>query len=213
MSDTGSIPRVRPVSPPYPPGVAEGLNRVSPRWRDAEPLTIFRVWARHPRLGRALAPIGGFLLNDGEVEAADRELIILRTCAKAGAEYEWGVHAAGYSPRSGLSPATIEATACLGTHDPSWSEKERLLLRLVDEFDERIDVSDSLWAELVERWTEPQLLELLLIAGFYRFVSFTARATRTPLETWAPRFPSGSLFSGPAGPAARVRQKVVPSSR
>lgn len=194
MSKVPSTPRVRPVSPPYPPGVEEGLKRVSPRWRDSEPLSIFRVWARHPKLGRAIGPIGGFLLNDGDVEAADRELLILRTCAKAGAEYEWGVHAAGYSPRSGLSSSTIEATACLATDDPSWSDRERVLLRLVDEFDECVDVSEDLWAELVKRWTEPQVLELLLIAGFYRYVSFTARATRTTPEVWAPRFPPETIF-------------------
>lgn len=189
MSQAESGARVQPVSPPYPEGVEEGLKRATPPWRDSGPLTIFRVWARHPRLGLALGPVGRFLLDDGEVEAADRELVILRTCARAGAEYEWGVHAAGYSPRSGLSRATIEATARLRTDDASWSEKQRLLLRLVDEFEDRVDVSDELWTELVARWTEPQLLELLLIAGFYRFVSFTVRATRTPLESWAPRFP------------------------
>ena len=195
MSETRSDPRVQPLSPPYPPAIAEGLKRTSPQWRDAEPLKLFRVWARHPELGQAIGPIGRFLLNDGEVDALDREVVILRTCAKAGAEYEWGVHAAGYSPRAGLSEATIGATARLPTDDPSWSETERLLLRLVDEFDERIDVSDGLWAELVERWTETQILELLLIAGFYRFVSFTARATKTPLEEWAPRFPPRDLDS------------------
>ncbi len=195
MRKTQSTPRVQPISPPYPPGVEEGLKRASPRWRDSEPLSIFRVWARHPKLGRAIGPTGAFLLNDGDVEAADRELIILRICAKTGAEYEWGVHAAGYSPRSGLTPSTIEATACLATDDPSWSEKERMLLRLVDEFEEFVDVSDDLWAELMKRWTEPQILELLLIAGFYRFVSFTARATRTPAEPSAPRFPPGNIFS------------------
>jgi len=127
MSEAELIARIQPLSPPYPEGVEEALNRASPRWRDSAPLMIFRVWARHPRLGRALGPIGAFLLNEGEVGEADRELIILRTCAKAGAEYEWGVHAAGYSPRSGLSPATIEATACLATEDSSWSDEQRLL--------------------------------------------------------------------------------------
>ncbi len=195
MSQTHSSTRVQPISPPYPEGVEEALNQASPSWRDSEPLTLFRVWARHPRLGGALGSVGSFLLNQGEVEAADRELIILRTCAKAGAEYEWGVHAAGYSPRAGLSPAAIEATVCLETGDSSWSKRERLLLRLVDEFEECIDVSDVLWAKLVDRWTEPQILELLLIAGFYRFVAFTARATRTPLESWAPRFPRMNLFA------------------
>lgn len=193
MSETRSDPRVQPLSPPYPPAIAEGLKRASPQWRDVEPLKLFRVWARHPELGQAIGPIGRFLLNEGEVDPVDREIVILRTCAKAGAEYEWGVHAAGYSPRAGLPEATIGATARLPTDDPSWSETERLLLRLVDEFDELIDVSDALWAELVERWTETQILELLLIAGFYRFVSFTARATKTPLEEWAPRFPPRDL--------------------
>lgn len=190
MSETRSDPRVPPLSPPYPPAIAEALDQASPAWRNAEPLKLFRVWARHPELGRALGPIGRFLLTGGAVDPADREVVILRTCAKAGAEYEWGVHAAGYSMRAGLSQATIEATVHTPTDDPTWSETERLLLQLVDEFDDRVDVSDRLWAQLAERWTQPQILELLLIAGFYRFVSFTARATKTPLEEWATRFPS-----------------------
>ena len=78
------------------------------------------------------------------------------------------------------------------TEDPRWSHRERLLLRLADEFEASVDVSDALWAELRGIWTDPQILELLFIAGFYRFVAFSVRATRVPLETWAPRFPSGA---------------------
>ena len=189
MPQIASGPRIEPISPPYPAPMNEALNQVSPSWRNSGPLAIFRVWARHPRLGQALGPVGGFLLKDGEVEPFDRELIILRTCALAGAEYEWGVHAVGYGPRSGLCEAAIEATAHTPTADPRWSERERLLLQLVDEAEASIDVSDPLWNELAEIWTEPQLLELLLIAGFYRFVSLSVRATRTPLEGWGRRFP------------------------
>lgn len=193
MPPTPSRPRIEPISPPYPAALAEDLDRVSPSWRDTGPLAIFRVWARHPSLGRAIAPVGSFLLQKGEVEPPDRELIILRTCALAGAEYEWGVHAVGYAPRSGLDDTTIEATACSPTDDPRWSERQRLLLRLVDEFESSIDVSDGLWHALEQSWTETQLLELLLIAGFYRFVAFSVRATRTPLEDWAKRFPDDRL--------------------
>jgi 4-carboxymuconolactone decarboxylase len=97
--------------------------------------------------------------------------------------------------RSGLDDAAIEATACSRTDDPRWSERERLLLRLVDEFEASVDVSDALWGELEKLWSEPQLLELLLIAGFYRFVALSVRATRTPLEGWARRFPPHRLSS------------------
>ncbi len=195
MPQTASGARIEPLAPPYPPAIGKELERATPGWRDTGPLLLFRVWARHPPLGRALASVAGFLLRGGEVEAPDRELLILRTCALAGAEYEWGVHADGYAPRSGLSESTIEATACSPTEDPRWSTRERLLLRLVDESEASIDVSDALWSELAGIWTEAQLLELLLIAGFYRYVALAVRATRTPLEDWARRFPSHRLPS------------------
>ena len=182
-------PRIPPLEPPYPPELEAVLDRVSPNWRDQPPLKIFRVWAKHPRLGQALSGVGGFLLQNGDVDPYDRELLILRTCALAGAEYEWGVHAMGYARRAGLPQETIEATFLAPTDDPAWSDRERLLLQLVDEFEASVDVSDELWAKLEKAWTVPQLLELLLIAGFYRFVSLTVRATRTELEEWAARFP------------------------
>ena len=195
MPQSASGARIEPISPPYAPALEQALERATPGWRDTGPLLLARVWARHPPLGQEIASVAGFLLGRGQVDAPDRELLILRTCALAGAEYEWGVHADGYAPRSGLSESTIEATACTPTEDPAWSERERLLLRLVDQAETSADVSDPLWSELASIWTEAQLLELLLIAGFYRFIALAVRATRTPLEDWARRFPSQRLSS------------------
>ena len=50
-------------------------------------------------------------------------------------------------------------------------------------------MSDELWVSLAARWNEVQLLELLLIAGFYHVVAFTVNAVRLPNEAWAARFP------------------------
>jgi len=192
MGRTPAPPRILPMVPPYDPEIDAALRRASPPWRkDVPPLAIFRIWAKHPTLGGALSQVAGFLLANGAVEPRDRELLLLRVCALAGAEYEWGVHACGYAPRAGLSREVIQATASAPTEDPRWSARERLLLRLADEFEAAVDVSDALWACLRHEWTEPQILELMLIAGFYRFVAFSVRATRVPLEPWAPRFPSG----------------------
>ena len=190
MEPNTPLARIRPLSPPYAPEVDAALRRSSPSWRkDTPPLAIFRIWATHPDLGGALAQAAGFLLSAGQVEPRDRELLLLRVCALSEAEYEWGVHACGYSPRSGLSEEDIRATVASSTNDPRWSHRERLLLRLADEFETLIDVSDELWGELRGIWSESQILELFFIAGFYRFVAFSVRATRVPLETWAPTFP------------------------
>ena len=184
-------PRIHPLSPPYGVEVDAKLRRATPPWRkDTAPLMIFRIWATHPMLGEAIAQAAGFLLRDGQLEPRDRELLLLRICALAGAEYEWGVHACGYSARSGLSEEAILGTFSFTTDDRFWSDRERLLLRLADEFEASVDVSDALWAELRETWTESQLLELLFVAGFYRFIAFSVLATRVPFETWASLFPS-----------------------
>ncbi len=184
-------PRIQPLSPPYADEIEAKLERAAPPWRkDTPPLAIFRIWATYPKLGDAVSQAAVFLLRDGQVEPRDREIILLRICALAGAEYEWGVHACGYSARSGLSEEAIQATVSAKTDDPLWSDRERLLLRLVDEFEASVDVSDPLWAELRGTWTESQILELLFVAGFYRFIAFSVWATRVPLESWASRFPS-----------------------
>jgi hypothetical protein len=47
---------------------------------------------------------------------------------------------------------------------------------------------DELWSELAAVLDEAQLLDLLLLCGWYHAISFTARAARVDLEPGAPRF-------------------------
>jgi len=61
---------------------------------------------------------------------------------------------------------------------------------MVDELHETCDVSDTLWAELAQQWTPPQLLELLMLAGWYRAISYVCRVARVPFEQWQARFPA-----------------------
>src|SRR5207245_4416886 len=64
----------------------------------ALPILLFRVVGRNPRvLSRLMA---GGLLDRGSISMRQRELMILRTTAICGAEYEWGVHVAAYGAKS-----------------------------------------------------------------------------------------------------------------
>ena len=76
-----------------------------------------------------------------------------------------------------------------GADDACWSETDRLLIRFCDALHDDCDVGDALWAELRGTFTEEALLELLLLAGFYRTVSYLTNALRLPLEPYAARFP------------------------
>jgi hypothetical protein len=68
--------------------------------------------------------------------------------------------------------------------------RDRLLIRLVDELHERSDLDDDLWSALRTEFSEDQLMELLLLCGWYHAISFVARGARVPLEVGVPRFDS-----------------------
>src|SRR5690349_15021200 len=95
-------PRIAPIDPPYAPDVAAWLAKWMPPGQAAPPLALFRTLARHPSLGDRMRPLGSALLGRGALPPRVRELLLLRTCARCGAEYEWGVHVTAFAAAVGL---------------------------------------------------------------------------------------------------------------
>ena len=131
--------------------------------------------------------MAGGLLDKGSITLRQRELMILRTTARCGAEYEWGVHVAAFAPKAGLAEAEWRATAS-GADPGSWSAEDRLVLRLADALYETHAVDDRLWAELRTAFEETQLIELIMLAGLYHGVAFLINALRVEHESGTPRF-------------------------
>ena len=63
-----------------------------------------------------------------------------------------------------------------------------MLLRLCDALHRDCTVDDALWQSLKARFSDEAVLELLMLAGFYRTVSYLTNALRLPLEAGAARF-------------------------
>lgn len=181
-----SKPRISPVQAPFAPEVAADLAAIMPP--GVPPIAIFLAAANNPRILHKMRM--GNLLDAGSITRRERELVILRACARAGAEYEWGVHAAFFSARVGLGPAEVEATVTKAGADPFWPGPDGLLVRLTDALHESADVPDALWQGLAAHWTPEQLVELVMLAGQYRMIAGMVRAWRLPLEPFAPRFPA-----------------------
>lgn len=190
MQPSPTTPRIAPAAPPYPAEVEAALHAMMPPGSDLEPLRAFRTLARHLPLAEAMLPLGRFLLGRAlPIGMRERELLIDRVCARCGCEYEWGVHALYFGARVGLTPEELAATVTAGGGDPIWAERDRLLVRLVDELHDTAQVSDGLWTALARHWTEPQLLAMLLLVGWYHAISFVLNGARVELEAYAPRFP------------------------
>jgi 4-carboxymuconolactone decarboxylase len=185
---TQTEPRISPLDPPYAPEVAETLRRMMPP--DVEPLNLFRTVAHNHAVLERFRTIGAYILNFGLVEPLDREVLLHRTCARCGCEYEWGVQAIAYGRPLGMSDEQLRATVEGGPDAPVWSERQRLLVQLADELHDTATVSEPLWTKLSGHWDSAQLIELLAIAGFYHLVSFTANAAGVLPEPYAERFPT-----------------------
>ena len=178
--------RIPPAPRPYAPEIEESLERLM--GPGVEPLRLFRTLAQNPRvLARFLA---GGLLDKGSISLRERELAILRTTARCGSEYEWGVHVAFFHTRAGLSLEEVRATCAREPAPDVLPARDRAILRLCDALHDRSSVDDALWAELAAEFAPAQLVELIALAGFYHTVAFATNALRIGLEPGAARFPA-----------------------
>lgn len=181
-------PRIAPLDPPYPPDTARLLEKWMGR-SDLEPLRLFRTLAVHHELASRMLPLGAGILGHPRLDPRERELLILRTCARAGAEYEWGVHAVVFGKPLGLSDAQLAATASSDADDDVWSDADRQLLAAADALFDTNTIPDALWEELASRFQPDKLLEILIVAGWYRTISYLVNALQVEAEPWAASFP------------------------
>lgn len=192
MTEVATKPRIAPLEAPFAPALGEMLRRWMPPGSPLEPLALSRTLAVHDELASRMRPLGAGILGHGRVAPLEREIVIHRTCARAGAEYEWGVHAIAFAESVGLTAEQLAATAAGAADDPAWSEQDALLIRMADELHDRCDLSDSLWTALADRFDEDQLLELVITAGWYRLLAYVINAVRIEREPWAARFPAAA---------------------
>lgn len=178
--------RLVPLDPPYSPDVQAAFDVVM---RGAPPLGLFRTVAHNPRVLQRM--MAGGLLDRGSVSMRQRELMILRTTALCGAEYEWGVHVAAFAAKAGLSAAEWRATAD-GSDPGSWSEQDRLVLRLAQALYDTHTITDELWDALAAAFEPAQCIELIMLAGQYHGISFLLNALRIEREPGAPRWMTGT---------------------
>lgn len=178
-------PRIAPLEPPFDAEAAAVLDELGP------PVQLFRVWARRPDLAHGVASWGRYYFSRrSALSVRQRELVIDRTTALCGADYEWGVHVVTFAEKAGLDAAQIRSLAGGNPTDACWDPADRAVLAAVDELHATCDLGDATWADLVAAVGEDGALDVLLVSGWYHAVSFTVRALRLPPEPGAARLNS-----------------------
>jgi len=192
MSSATQAPRITPLEAPYPEGIGELLQKMTPPGAP-NILALFRVLAVNPKLAERMMGMGGYFLGKPSLlTLRDREVMIDRVCARCGAEYEWGVHVAAFAGAAGFNQQEIAALTAQPPDLGELTARDALLVRMADDLHETSDLSDTLWTELAAHWQPPQLLELLMLAGWYHAIAYVCNAARVPLESWQARFPAAA---------------------
>jgi alkylhydroperoxidase family enzyme len=176
--------RVAPLQPPYDPDIQAQFDAIM---RGAPPLMLFRVIAGQPRAWSKFRAAG--LLDRGPLSLREREIVINRTCALTGCEYEWGVHVAAFADAARLTDAEVRATVDEDARATCWSLAEQALIAAVDALHHRATLSDAEFNTLAAHYDDAKIFEVILLCGFYRTVSYFANGLALPLEPKAARFP------------------------
>ena len=179
--------RIAPLEPPYDPEIQQQFDRIM---RGAPPLMLFRVVAGNARAWEKFR--AGSLLDRGPLTLRQREIVIDRTCALTGCEYEWGVHVATFADAARLTDEQVRATVLGEADAPCWSESEQALIATVDALHERATLSDAEFKALSAHYEDSKMFEIILLCGFYRTVSYLANGLDLPLEEQAARFPKAA---------------------
>lgn len=175
---------------PTLPNLERTLMKWMPPGSAVAPLALFRVIARHPMLLERMRPLGSGLLAHGALPPRVRELLILRTSARCGASYEWGVHVAAFAAMAGLDDGAVASTARARPEDLApRDDDDGIVLRVADELHDTATLSEPLFEAARARFGEPGLLEMAAIAGFYHLIAFIIRTARVPEEAWAAPYP------------------------
>jgi 4-carboxymuconolactone decarboxylase len=173
-------PRIAPLPPEERDERTEELLRSLRAAPDGPDLNIFATLARHPRLLKRWSGFGGVLLYRGELPPRERELLILRTAANCGADYEWGQHV-----RIGLDAGLTEAEIARCTRPvdgAGWDAEDAALVQAADELHADACIGDATWERLAERYDDAQLIELCMVVGQYHLVAFTLNSAGVQRE-------------------------------
>lgn len=153
-----------------------------------QPLNIFKTVGRHPKMLDGIVRLGGFLLSGVGLPSRERELVILRVGWRSDSIYEWGQHVI-IGKREGVTDAEVARLRTPGLE--GWDDADAALVAMADELCQTNTVSAATWDALASRFSEEQLIELLVLGGYYRMIAGILNATGVEREPGVPGWEAG----------------------
>ena len=142
--------------------------------------TALEVLLNHPALAKAYLSYSQWLMQKNELPTRDKELAILRVGVMTKSTYEWAQHI--MVARHERIPDDDIRRVITGPDAPEWNEKERCLLRAVDELVGGAFISDQTWESLAGYYSTNQLLEIMFTVGSYTMMAMVFNSVCIPMN-------------------------------
>lgn len=178
--------RIGLLQKPWPEAFEATISKiVAP---GAEPLALFTsVGQSQKALDRFL---GGAVAGKGALDFHTRELVIDRTTAKTGCEYEWGIHTKVFAEKAKLSEAQIRSTFDGHADDGNWEPADAAVIASVDALLANKKLTDEEFARLSAHFDTAAILEIVQLISFYHGVALITGAINLASEPGMNRFPT-----------------------
>jgi len=180
------VSRIALLERPWPEEFEQAMARTMPA--GMEPLMLFKSLAASPRAWAKFSA-GSLLDKQSPLSLKAREIVIDRTTARCGCDYEWGVHVHLFADHAGLTPQQIADTARKDFDPALWNDDQRTLIRTVDALLDRKRLDNGEYAELRSYFSEHQILEIVQLVAFYHGVSLICGALDLAPEPGMPTLP------------------------
>ncbi|MBC7521023.1 MAG: carboxymuconolactone decarboxylase family protein [Sandarakinorhabdus sp.] len=177
--------RIGLLQQPYPEAFAAVAAKVAAP--GAEPLGLFTAMGQSQKaLDRFLA---GAVPAKGALDFHTREIIIDRTAARTGCEYEWGIHTQLFAAKAGISPEQVRSTFDGHADDGHWNAQDAAVIATVDALLANKRLNDAEFARVSAHFDTDALLEMVQLVNFYHGVALFTGAIDLPCEPGMGRFP------------------------
>ena len=169
-----------PLVPENPddPQLKAMFDEVLSKWPHVP--NLYRVLGNSPDMLRAWLDIAWPLRTKATTSRRLRELMILRGARISGTAYEWAHHVP-MALAAGIDQAEIDALF-EGQNADTFSAAEKAALRLAEEMTAGPAASPDCMEALKQFYSDAEIVELTLTAGFYVCVGRVLKSLQVPLE-------------------------------
>jgi 4-carboxymuconolactone decarboxylase len=132
---------------------------------------------RSPELMNRLQKVGEYLRFQNTVGLRNSEFAVLIVARHWSQPIEWAIHRP-IAEREGVLPATCDAIA-EGRRPDNMTDDETLIYNVLEELRNNRSLSDPTYAQLLKRFGEQGVIDLVAHYGYYSLLAMTMNVART----------------------------------